>query len=605
MSEPSEIQSNGQPTPDREPSTRRGLTAWIPPALHWGVTLAPLVIAGLLAATAPWIFAALTLVASVYGLVLLEPWRRRPVDRAAPVRKRVAVVGAGPSGLVAVKEFKAAGHEVTCFEAGDSIGGVFSRCYDSTRLTSSAVITAFSDFPPAPGVHRHWTKHEYLEYLERYVDHFGLRDRIQLGRRLVRATHDEARGGWKLALAGGEAAGVEELGGFDTLVVCSGLNGSPNLPDLDDEGFTGEVLHAKHYRNATPFAGKRVVIVGLGETGADVVAEVAEVAASCVLSLRRGAFVTPRVKKRSGYPVDYNTNRLRYALPKWAHSLATTIRERAHVRWGPATVADRGRQALLGLPGTAPPFYQFVTKSDEFVEAIDRGRCRVAPAIVGLTRAGVRLEGGEEVPTDVVLYATGYTFTSFDFLPADATPSCPSKLWLTMYSPAQRERLVLLGFARPAIGAIPPVAELQARYAAQIANGTRALPSLAQMQRDIEAHRRAHTASFDRQRLATLVDWVPYMDALADQIGCRPRLRALLWRPRLLWKVVTGPMLGAQYRLNGPGATPELAARSLEIPGGMPLRDKLWFMAIHALLAAGAIWEALPSRRRFRSNSLV
>jgi dimethylaniline monooxygenase (N-oxide forming) len=315
--------------------------------------------------------------------------------------------------------------------------------------------------------------------------------------------------------------------------------------------------------------------------------------------------VIPRINPRTGYPNDYDSNRLRYALPKWAHNLAVTICDRAWARWGDARSSDRRRVELLRIPGTPPPFHQFATKSDNFIAAIERGRCRIAGAFVGFSPDGVVLAGGEKVPADVVLFATGFKATGYDFIDAEAVPACPSQLWHLMYSSEHRERLVFIGFARPAIGAIPPIAEMQARYAAMVASGQRQLPDPDRMAGELAERRRARAASFDEPRIVTLVDWIPYMDELGDRIGCRARLRQVLLRPRLAWRLATGTMLAAQYRLTGPGAAPELAERSLDLPGGMRLRDKLWFLSFHAMVAGGALWEALPVRRRHRACALV
>jgi hypothetical protein len=95
------------------------------------------------------------------------------------------------------------------------------------------------------------------------------------------------------------------------------------------------------------------------------------------------------------------------------------------------------------------------------------------------------------------------------------------------------------------------------------------------------------------------------MDHLAEKIGCRVRARDLLLRPKLAWLLATGTMMVAQYRLTGPDAKPELAERSLQLPGGMRPVDKLWFICFHALVAVTALWEALPGRRRYRHCGLI
>ncbi|MFN9546080.1 MAG: NAD(P)-binding domain-containing protein [Cyanobacteriota bacterium] len=577
----------------------------LPALASWSLILVPVGLFIFPVVTAPWVLLPIGGAITLYVLALLEPWRRRQVALEAPsLKRRVAVVGAGPSGIVSVKEFTAAGHDVTCFEAGHSVGGLFSRCYDRAVLTSSAAVTAFSDFPPDPIEHRHFSKSEYVDYLDRYVDHFDIRSKIRLQQRVERAHFDEASGSWSLNISG-EDGHSETVGPFDTLVVCSGLNQVPNLPVADSKPFRGEVLHSKDYRNASSFAGKRVVVIGLGETSADVVAEIAEVASSVVLSLRRGAYVIPRINPLTGYPNDYDSNRLRYALPKWAHNLAVTVRDRAQARWGAVSSKDRQRLELLKKPGTPPPMNQFATKSDNFINAIESGRCRIAAGFVNFTAEGVSLADGEQVAADVVLFATGYKAQGYSFLEGSSMPSCPSQLWHLMYSPQHREHLVFVGYARPAIGAIPPIAEIQARYAALVTSGQLALPNAEEMARECDERLSARAVSFDEPRIVALVDWIPYMDHLADKIGCRPRLEKLLLRPRLAWRLATGTMLVAQYRLHGPDANPALAEQSLEIPGGMPLLDKLWYLAIHGLVAIAALWEALPSRRRYRHCGLI
>ncbi|MEB3261311.1 MAG: NAD(P)-binding domain-containing protein [Cyanobacteriota bacterium] len=573
--------------------------------MEWLFLVGPLSVFLVPVAAGPSILVPFTAIFALYVLALFEPWRKRTDDeKASPMKKAVAVVGAGPSGIAAVKEFVAAGQDVTCFEAADSVGGLFARCYDRAVLTSSAAITAFSDFPPDPVEHRHFTKDEYKTYLERYVDHFSIRPLIHLRSRVEKAKYDPEQGGWLLQVS--QADGVSEaVGPFDTLVVCSGLNQVPNLPAIDSTPFSGQVLHSKDYRNALPFAGKKVVVVGLGETSADVVAEIAEVAASVTLSLRRGAYVIPRINPLTGYPNDYDSNRLRYSLPKWAHNLAVSTRDRALARWGNSESKDRFRLELLRKPGTPAPMNQFATKSDNFVRAIESGRCKVVAGLSAFTPEGVTLVDGERIAADVVLFATGYKAQGYSFLDDPSMPGCPSELWHLMYSPVHRERLVFIGYARPAIGAIPPIAEIQARYAALVTSGQRALPTPEVMGREFEQRLSARAISFNEPRIVALVDWIPYMDHLAEKIGCRVRASDLLLRPRLAWRLATGTMLVAQYRLTGPDAKAELAERSLQLPGGMRPVDKLWFIAFHGLVAVTAIWEALPGRRRYRHCGLI
>jgi dimethylaniline monooxygenase (N-oxide forming) len=573
--------------------------------LYWSLILAIALPILTIMVLLPWLFALIGAAWAIYILTLVKPWRSLPAESGSAIKQeRVAIVGAGPSGIAALKEFVAAGHSVSCFEAGDCVGGLFPNSYDGTVLTSSAAVTAFSDFPPSPEEHRHFTKIEYLKYLNAYLDNFDVRRFIHLNTKVQRAHFDDSTGEWHLTIQEGSDH-VQTAGPFDTLVVCSGLNQKPNLPVDNFQPFKGQVLHSKDYKRADSFAGKRVVVVGLGETSADVVAEIANVASSVVLSLRRGAYVIPRIDPLTGYPNDYDSNRLRYALPKWAHNLAVTIRDKYVTFWTGGSPNDQQRLKLLNLPGTPPPMNQFATKSDNFIHSIRKGRCRIAAGFKHFTAEGVVLADGEEVAADVVLFATGYRAQGFSFLEGESMPRCPSELWHLMYSPKLRERLVFIGFARPAIGAIPPISEIQARYAALVSRGQCKLPDPQDMDKELKERLKARSMSFDEPRIISLVDWIPYMDHLAAKIGCRIEIKDVILRPKLAWRLMTGTMLVAQYRLTGPDASPALAEKSLMLPGGMRTVDKLWFLTIHLLVAMTAIWEALPGRRNYRHCDLI
>ena len=183
--------------------------------------------------------------------------------------EKIAVVGAGPVGLTVVKECSALGLNVTCFESNNGVGGVFR--YDDKNpggvwknlvLTTSPWITAFSDFPPKDTSCQHWRHDEYLDYLERYVDHFCLRDKILLNHKVTKVKKLEQ--GWELQIVNLKTMhNITQH--FDRVVVCNGLNSYPKQFDVPGiEKFNGEILSAAHYKTPDQFHGKRVCIVGLG-----------------------------------------------------------------------------------------------------------------------------------------------------------------------------------------------------------------------------------------------------------------------------------------------------------------------------------------------------
>ena len=233
------------------------------------------------------------------------------------MKKRACVVGAGPSGLVMIKELLEAGVEVKCYESYDSIGGAFrsiengGRSYDSLRLTVSNYFMAYSDFMPKKGSkRRYWSVSEYRDYLFDYIDHFKLSDHIFLSHTVTSSQIE------------GEKVIVEVMHGsekttevFDHLMICTGSNFVPRQPVIPNkDAFKGDVFHSSQYINAEEFKGKNVLCIGLGESGADVVHEISQVADNCELLVRDYPNIIPRWI--NGHTNDSYTSTLLYSLKK-------------------------------------------------------------------------------------------------------------------------------------------------------------------------------------------------------------------------------------------------------------------------------------------------
>ena len=382
--------------------------------------------------------------------------------------KRVAVIGAGPSGLATVKELLAEGHHATCFERANGLGGVFrfgesdGVVWESCRLTSSGLLTVFSDFPDPAGKVGHLTVGEYVEYLTAYATAFGLTPHLQFGA-TVESVTPHPSGGW-LVRARDASGPREEV--FDAVAVCSGLHQHPRVPHFPGvESFPGTVLHGAHYRRPAQVRGKKVLVVGAGESGADVVAEVAKNAAETVLSLRRGVAVQPR--NAFGVPRDYLTSRLLNSTSPWVfqtrHPDDEPKRRLYKMTFVPLVVLDKILQLLYRffweyLPllaareagevktnlrtraltmellaesgGTANE--QFGTKSDEFVRAMARGQCRRVAGIAHFDGGRVTFDDGSTFEPDLVLLCTGFE-TRVPFLDP-ALASAPR--YLHVFNPA-------------------------------------------------------------------------------------------------------------------------------------------------------------------------
>jgi len=510
------------------------------------------------------------------------------------VSKRVAVIGAGPSGLATVKELLDEGHAPTCFERAPGLGGVFrfgeqdGVVWESCRLTSSGLITAFSDFPVEAELAGHLRVGEYVEYLQRYAIRFALAPHLRFGTTVVAVTSDGA-GGWIVRTRDVRGEAEER---FDAVAVCSGLHQHPHRPSFPGlESFLGEIAHGAEYRRPAQVAGKRVLVVGAGESGADVAAEVSAHAAETVLSLRRGVAVLQR--QMFGVPKDYQTSRLLNSPAHWIfqtrHPADDRKRRLYRALFLPfvaldkllqltfrffweflpllrargleeirANLATRRESMRLLAESGGTLTEQFGTKTDDFVRAIALGRCRRAAAIARFEGRRVVFEDGGEFEPDLVLLCTGFE-TRMPFLDPAITAA---PRYLHTFHPEIGASLGFIGFLRPAFGAIPPLAELQARWFALVLSGRAELPSRAAMASSIDewTHFRAHVFRAVRGRLDHLVDHAPFCDELASRVGCKPTQAAVARESRRFrWRFFAGPFVAAQYRLVGPHAEPEMA----------------------------------------------
>ena len=434
--------------------------------------------------------------------------------------------------------------------------------------------------------------------LESYSEAFDLRRNICF-RTTVESVAPNPGGGWTLRVR--DAQGTRE-DHFDSVALCSGLHQHPNLPRFPgQETFTGEMIHGAQYRRPAQVRGKRVLIVGAGEFGADITAEVAANAAESVLSLRRGVAVLPR--NIFGKPQDLQTSRLQNSSAHWIFQTRNPAdnRKRTVYRWTflPFVFIDKFIQLmfrffweLLWAPSLAAARSnlrtrkmtlhllkisggtlneQFGTKTDEFVRAIAEGRCRHAPAIARFEGLRVVFQDDSDFTPDLVIFCTGFD-TRMPFLD-EVLAAAPR--FLNTFNPEAGASLGFIGFLRPAFGAIPPLAELQARWFALLQSGHVALPSKGEMLRSIEqwTETRAHIFRAVKGRLEELVDYTPFCDELASRIGCKPSWRDIRRESRRFRRrFVAGPFVAAQYRLVGPHARPEIARGVIEnVPMVHPL----------------------------------
>ena len=514
------------------------------------------------------------------------------------VKKRVAVIGAGPAGLVTLRELLAIGHDAIAFERQPHLGGVYANHYKELQLTTSSINTAFGTY--SDGTERSprmWTGREYLAYLNGYASHFSLHPRIYLSTNVDTLRLDAEKGTWTLSASSratavqpppadliglpdrGEVPPAVPDGGqtfeFDHLAICSGVNIRPVRPPLPGvERFQGTILHSSEVRNAEVFRGRRVLIVGLGESGSDIALIAAEVAKSCAISTRRGpGYIIQRYF--AGKPTDLDTNRCYHAIPRWLVShpavrLKVRIEELFLGASDDKKVLRKAKE--LNKARGLSPFQRFGTKNTSFVEAVLYHDAAYKPDVARVGEGRVDFVDGTSAEFDLIVYCTGYA-PGFPFLDEHhpelaAAGKRPRSLFKHMILPELGTRAAWIGLVRPGIGSIPPAAELQARYFALLVSGERVLPSIADMHEDTERAARLDQEQYpeDAGRLNALTDYLRFLDGMAAVIGCQPPLRKLFLSKPMTWaKVMFGPLNGAQYRLAGPGAEPDLAREILSL----------------------------------------
>jgi cation diffusion facilitator CzcD-associated flavoprotein CzcO len=375
--------------------------------------------------------------------------------------KRYCVIGAGPSGLAVVKRLAEAGIPFDCFERSDDVGGNWyygkpgSSVYASTHLISSKRLTEFVDFPMPDEFPAYPHHSQAWEYLRSYARNFGLYERITFSVGVERA--QPADDHWRVTLSTGERRD------YAGMIVANGHNWQPRLPALCGK-FDGLTLHSNQYKTPDVLAGKRVLVVGAGNSGCDIAVEAAQHATATFHSIRRGYHYLPKFV--AGRPVDeYGELMLRLRVPLWLRRLVT--RYIARLTLGPPQ--------RFGLPKPDHRFWEsHPIINSQLLYYVGHGRIGVKPDIAELRGDRVAFADGSEERIDVIVYATGFEI-SFPFLDQehlnwrDGRPD----LYLNIFHP-QHERLLFAGLIQPDSGQwglVDVQAQLIARYLAALDQG--------------------------------------------------------------------------------------------------------------------------------------
>ncbi|MEN8041985.1 MAG: NAD(P)-binding domain-containing protein [Actinomycetota bacterium] len=421
-------------------------------------------------------------------------------------QRSVCVIGAGVSGLATVKRLRDRGIDLDCFEIGSDIGGIWrydndsgrSPAYASLHIDTSKERFAFEDLPMPKQWPAYLHHTQVLEYLETYAETFDLKRHITFRTEIIDVVPDGSE--WSVTV---RSRDTEERSTkrYRAVVVASGHHWDPNIPEQDDP-FAGESLHAQSYRTPERFIGKDVVVVGVGNTGADIASELSWHAKSVTLSTRSGAHVLPR--HIFGRPLDNLSSRFSSQLPLGVQRAI----------YGALLYVARGSQTSYGLPVPDTPLLsQHPTVSADLLGLVKDGQIIVRRGISRFVDDEVVFTDGQRARADVIIYATGYRI-SFPFLDTSVVAADDNKVELyKQVVPVDVPGLFFVGLIQP-VGAMPPLVEQQARWVAQVLDGV-ALPSTGEMRADIVTDNYERNQRYqDRPRHTIQVDYWPYLDAM-------------------------------------------------------------------------------------------
>lgn len=434
-----------------------------------------------------------------------------------PDRGVTAVVGGGAAGIAAAKALIEAGLPVLGVERAASLGGLWrldpdTASYEGLRLNTSKPRTEFSDFPMPAGWPDYPTRAQLLEYLRSYADRFGVGERFRFGTTLESARRTED--GWELELTGPEGPYRETV---EHLVVANGHNHEPRFPEPPYPGtFTGTESHAHDYVTPAELAGKRVLVVGTGNSAMDIAAELTGHASAVLLSARRGVWVLP--KRLLGRPSDQLNGALAALLP-W--------RVRQVVSQAVLRVADR-RPAGPRLPAPREGVLQdHPTLSDSVPRLIAEGRVLARQGVARLDGPRVHFADGRVDEVDHIVWCTGYRAVT-PFLDTATMPDPASALLYRHVFPIGDDTISYVGLMQ-STGSALPVVEAQSRLVAAVRAGTHRLPDPGTARRIASVELDAARDRWGQRRPHMRIDVDQYLRVMNRELRAAPS-RALAGR---------------------------------------------------------------------------
>lgn len=406
-----------------------------------------------------------------------------------------------------------AGHDVTVYELGSRIGGLWvydndnglSAAYESLHINSEPRVTHYPGFPFAPDTPLFPSHREIVAYLESFADHFKIRETIRFNSRVASIDPVDAQPGrgWLVTLHDGS----EER--YDAVVIATGHQGVPAHPEFA-EHFEGEYLHSHSYRQPEPFRGKRVLVVGVGNSGLDIAADLAPLAGQVHVAARSPVLIMPRMM--FGVPTPRILAKLiKPWFPWWLQraiqrALSRTFHGRME-RWGLRTPTTRSH------PASNATFMSHVAYRKILCHG---GVQSVSGRVVNFTQ-------GPSVEVDTIIAATGYEI-DLPFLSPSVSPVSGRRIevYKRVVHPAW-PGLYFVGFFNVSGGANIAMMDVQSAWVAALVSGAVRRPTEAAMRAGIAEEKRFLARRFpDAPRYGLEVDPFLYRRSIAEEMRNMP-----------------------------------------------------------------------------------
>jgi dimethylaniline monooxygenase (N-oxide forming) len=387
-----------------------------------------------------------------------------------------------------------------------------SSAYRSLHINSARKLMSYKAFPMPedyPDYPSHW---QVAKYFDDYAERFGLTERITFNTEVVSVEpvgdappENGAKGGgegeWDVTVEGPGGRHTER---YRAVIVANGHHWKPRWPEPPFAGadeFEGEQMHVHHYREPDVLEGKRVLVLGIGNSAVDVAVESSRIAEKTFLAMRRSAYVLP--KFLGGKPIDEASPPISTYLPM---SVRRFFMNRL-LKMSIGEMTDYGLQKPDHKLLEAHP-----TVSSELLPRLGHGDITAKPNIDRFAGGRtVRFADGSEEEIDLVIYCTGYAI-EFPFLDERVFASVDNRMPLYKRAVSvESPGLYFIGFIQP-LGPIMPIAEAQAEWLADLLTSRAALPSAPEMRKEIAAYERWMDKRFVASKRHTIeVDFHPYL----------------------------------------------------------------------------------------------